>query len=257
MIARALNSGAVARFSAYLARLRQRCIENPPRELLEDSASTTELSVEIAIADQPFPSRRALGDHLCKLLAPMPHEELEQSTGLWTWLSLYWFDQLCPQREDGTRRPGNDYRHIPDFGRYRYRHLLYGPYHVYRRHGPLSVVLLSGPVHADSHLYQAITGRQDLIANRGVIEAALLLYVDRRIAGLKRGCQPSRPHPGTIRRFVNVLQQLDLTFDIYGMTGRQIVDLLPPEFDPWRPAEGKRTTATRHRSEKTRESAES
>ena len=165
---------------------------------------------------------------------PCRRRSSSATPGLWAWLSLYWFEQLCPRRKDGRRRPGHDHRHIPEFGRNRYHHLLYGPYHVYRRHGPRSVVLLSGPIHSSSHLYHAITSRQDLIANRSVIEAALLLYVERRTGGLKRGCQPSRPRPGTIRRYIDVLQQLDLTFDIYGMTGSQILDLLPAEFDRWR-----------------------
>jgi hypothetical protein len=33
---------------------------------------------------------------------------------------------------------------------------------------------------------------------------------------------------------VHVLQQLDVTYDVYGMTGQQILDLLPLEFDRWR-----------------------
>ncbi|GAB4476624.1 MAG: hypothetical protein OHK0044_22590 [Burkholderiaceae bacterium] len=40
--------------------------------------------------------------------------------------------------------------------------------------------------------------------------------------------------PGSVRRFVRVLQQLDLTYDIHGMSGKAIVDLLPPEFDVWK-----------------------
>ena len=103
----------------------------------------------------------------------------------------------------------------------------------YRQHGPRSVVLLSGPVHKHSGLYQEICCRRDLISNRSIVEAALLLYVDPSTARLKRGCQSNR-QPGTVRRFIGVLQQLDLTYDIYGMTGPQILDLLPAEFDRWR-----------------------
>ena len=105
---------------------------------------------------------------------------------------------------------------------------------MYRRHGDASRVLRTGPAHHESHFYQVITGVQDLIANRGVLEAASLLYLDPRTGALKRGCQPSRPQPGTVRRLVRVLQQLDLTHDVYGMSGKAIVDSLPPEFDPWR-----------------------
>ena len=234
MIVRALTRPALERFRDFLGRSRAGSVEEPPWVLLEDPAETTELPVTVEVGDERFGDRRSIGDHLCRMFSSMPSAELERNPGLWAWLSLYWFEQLCPRRKDGRRRPGNDLRHIPEFGRSRYHHLLYGPYHVYRQHGPRSVVLLSGPVQESSHLYHAITARQDLIANRSVIEAALLLYVERRTGRLKRGCQPSRPRPGTIRRYINVLQQLDLTFDIYGITGPQLLDLLPPEFDRWR-----------------------
>ncbi|MFO7599969.1 MAG: hypothetical protein R6X27_09205 [Candidatus Desulfacyla sp.] len=40
--------------------------------------------------------------------------------------------------------------------------------------------------------------------------------------------------PGTLYRFIDVVQQLDLTYDLYSMTGEQILQLLPNEFDRWR-----------------------
>jgi len=41
-------------------------------------------------------------------------------------------------------------------------------------------------------------------------------------------------HPGTLYRFIDVVQQLGLTYDLYSMTGDQILQLLPSEFDRWR-----------------------
>lgn len=32
---------------------------------------------------------------------------------------------------------------------------------------------------------------------------------------------------------MHVLQQLDVTYDVYGMTGQQILSLLPREFERW------------------------
>ena len=116
---------------------------------------------------------------------------------------------------------------------YRYRHLLYGPYQVYRRHRGFSILLLSGPMHSESAIYHEITSRQDLIANRGVIEAAIELYMDRKRRGPRQGSQQSHAAPGSIRRFVRVLQQLDVNYDVYGMSGKDIVSLLPGEFDVW------------------------
>jgi len=37
-----------------------------------------------------------------------------------------------------------------------------------------------------------------------------------------------------LRRFVDVLQQLDVNYDLYSMSAEAIVGLLPDEFDKWR-----------------------
>jgi len=38
-----------------------------------------------------------------------------------------------------------------------------------------------------------------------------------------------------------VVQQLDLTHDLYSMTGEEVLSLLPSEFDEWRPKGGVKT----------------
>jgi len=44
------------------------------------------------------------------------------------------------------------------------------------------------------------------------------------------------PHrPGNLRRLIAVIQQLDFNYDLYGMRAGEILQLLPPEFDAWRP----------------------
>jgi len=230
---RALNTTGLEQFRAYLAQIRGGASAKPPFSLLTDSAATTELSTEAWVDRHLFASRWSLGEYLNAQLAPLPTREVEGYRGLWAWLSLFFFDQVCPPRPE--RRPGQDYRHVPDFSfRYRYRHLLYGPYAVYRRHRGYAILLLSGPPHIEQGIYQEITSRLDLIASHGVIEALNALYLDRKRGTPKAGAQAGARRPGTVRRFVQVLQQLDVTYDIYGMSGKEILDLLPPEFDVWR-----------------------
>lgn len=231
---RALNNSGIEQLRTYVARLRGGAAAEPPFNLLEDDRFTSELEVDLEIEDQKFATRYALGRFLCERLSALSPGEPDRSAGLWAWLSLFFFDQVCPVSRDGLRRPGQDYRHIPDFGyRYRYRHLLYGPYQVYRRHGGHSVLLLSGTVNSESTLYHEIVSRQDLIANRGVVEATIELYLDRKRGAPKQSCQDPKAPPGSVRRFVRVLQQLDMNYDVYGMSGRDIVRLLPAEFDVW------------------------
>jgi hypothetical protein len=235
MLVRALNHNGVARFRSALAKLRDGTSVEVPTDLLEDDAHTVMVSAEISVEPRVFASRLELGEYLNGLLKPLPTDEIDRNRGLWAWLSLWLFDVVCPRGPDGARKPGRDYRHIPDFGyRHRHRHLLFGPYELFRRHGSRSIVLLAGAPSSESGLYHEIAGRQELVSNPGVIDATVRLYMDRKTAAPKKGAQGSATVPGGVRRLVHVLQQLDLTFDIHAMTGRQIVDLLPDEFDGWR-----------------------
>jgi hypothetical protein len=233
-LVRVLNEAGLARFRAYLEALRGGARGEPPRELLGDAQCTTELSAPVFADPKPFASRWGLAQHLAERLSMLPSDEVDENTGLWAWLALFYFDQVCPRRAGGERKPGREYRHIPDFGYfYRHRHLLYGPFAVYRRHRGYAILVLSGPVHIEGALYQEITSRQDLLASRGVIEALNALYLDRARGLPKRGALRVAPAAGTVRRFVRVLQQLDLTYDIYGMSGAAILELLPAEFSGW------------------------
>jgi hypothetical protein len=232
---RALNRSGVDRFRQYLDALRSDERPDLPRDLLDDPDQVEELSVDLSVEERKFPTRWGVAKYLSDLLEPLPREEVDDNVGLWSWLSLFYFNQVCPVRDDGSRRPGREYRHVPDFSfRYRNRHLLLGPYQVYRRHGPYAILILSGPLYSENKIYHELASRQDLIVNRGIIEAVNALYLDRQRGMPKRGCQDSKPMPGALQRFIRVLQQLDLTYDIHGMTGDDILELLPEEFNPWK-----------------------
>jgi len=41
---------------------------------------------------------------------------------------------------------------------------------------------------------------------------------------------------GSLRRFIDVVRQLDLTYDLQALAGDDLVNLLPHEFSGWRPA---------------------
>ena len=78
-----------------------------------------------------------------------------------------------------------------------------------------------------------LAGRQTLITNRGILDAARLMYFNESGNRPKRGALGREKTPGTLLRFIDVVQQLDLTYDLYSMSGREILKLLPPEFDRW------------------------
>lgn len=114
------------------------------------------------------------------------------------------------------------------------RHLLRGPVEAFRLHGEAARHLLVGPLHRENSLFHELAARTDLFLCHAVVNASRRLYFDEQRNALKRGSAQTQRLPGTIRRFVDVLQQLDLTYDLHSLTAERVVELLPPEFDPWR-----------------------
>ena len=61
----------------------------------------------------------------------------------------------------------------------------------------------------------------------------MYLYWDDKNQKPKRGFGATE-RPGTLRRFVAVINQFNRTFDLFTMSGEQIINLLPrDEFERW------------------------
>jgi hypothetical protein len=134
-------------------------------------------------------------------------------------------------RPDGKRRPREDYHYIPSDRRPQ-RHLLAGAYQLYRLHGQHARVLLHPAVHQHGRFLFDLDFQRDLLTNRGLIEVADRLYWNARTNRPKRGAA-SDGRPGGLRRLIAVAQQLELNYDLYGMSAQEIVELLPGEFAAW------------------------
>ena len=235
---RQLTSEGVALFRHYMARLRLEAVEAPPRQLLTDARASRAVHGAGRVTQQSFENRLALARYLDSALEGIDADELEAGVGLWTWLALFYFDQVCPPDQAGRRRPGSDYRHIlvPNH-RYGHRHLLGGAYLVYSVFGlgeALSELLLGSPPDSENAFCKELAGRQSFITNRGIMAAAHQLYLNVRSRRPKRGALNARGAPDTLVRFIRVVQQLDLNYDLYSMTGPEILSLLSPVFDPWK-----------------------
>jgi hypothetical protein len=206
------------------------------QEILTGDATSELLATEASVDEQSFPTRLAVARYLNDKLEPLGPHELEDP-GLWGWLALLYFDTLCPASK---KKPGSLYRWIPS-GSFRtdHRHLLAGPFRIYRLYrenpGEAAVLLCNAP-DKPGDFPEQLASRQEFLTNRAIIGAATRLYVETGSGRAKRGASPSDHEPGTLRRFVDVVQQLDLTFDLYSLTPEELVAMLPPEFEPYRQA---------------------
>ena len=228
---RKLNRKGIAAFREYLASIRAGAEFQPsPAVLYVDDFSTPVLP-RIDVEPRTLKTKLAAAKYLTSVLEPIETPSLSADSELWSWLALFFFDQLSPIR-GGKRRPREDYHYIPSSRRPQ-RHLLAGAYGLYRLHGEHARVLLHPSVHQHGRFLFDLDYRRDLLTNRGLIEVVDRLYWNPATSRPKRGAA-SDNQPGSLRRLIAVIQQLDLNYDLYGMSAREIEALLPSEFEAWR-----------------------
>jgi len=221
----------------YLAELREGATSPPPFHLLNDPVTSKPANDDTQIENREFATRLELAQYLDDALAEIENDSIETDVYLWSWLSLFYFNQVCPPQKDGTRKPGRDYRHILEPGYpYGHNHLLAGAYLVYTVYSlndDLSKLLLYTTPYIESGFHHQLAQRQSIITNKGLMEAAHLLYINNQEIKPKFGAI-ARNKAGTLYRFIDVIQQLDLNYDLYSMTGEEVLQLLPAEFNKWK-----------------------
>jgi len=237
---RKFTDKGIEQFRGYLHEMGEGSTTKPPLHLLTDPEFSKPMRGRVQLEDTQFMSRLELARYLDQTLEELPErpDKLMNDVHLWSWMSLFYFDQVCPSNDKGKRKPGRDYRHIPEPGYpYGHRHLLVGAYLVYTVYGwgdELSKLALHTPLSTESTFHHEIATRQSFITNRGIMEALHILYYNDLENKPKRGPIMNKNAPGSLYRFVNVIQQLDVTYDLYSMSGPEIVSLLPGEFNHWK-----------------------
>ena len=232
------NRDGVAAFAAYRGRLTLEPTLLPPLELLEDPALTDSLSADVEVPARSFADRLEVGRFLNELLERAKVVLPERDKGLWSWLTLFYFDEVCPANGRGERNPLNDEaRLVPRLDNYQrfYRHLLLGPYLIVRAHRDQperAIAMLCNPLWQPGEIAEQLASRKELVTNRGVVEAATRLYYDPTTRSFRRGA--GTKVRGAPRRLADLFNQLDLTYYLYGMTAEELLALLPKEFDRFR-----------------------
>jgi hypothetical protein len=231
---RRLNSRGIDQFRGFLQQIRDGAEFRANPSVLYADDTPTRLPHTVEIEPRTFGSKYAAAEYLAGRLSNVTASA--DDVGLWSWLALYFFDQLSPVDADGKRRPREDYHYIPsDTGWHKDRHLLAGPWKLFTQHGTNARLLLHPQVDQHGAFIYDLAFRRDLITNKGLIEAIDILYWDVKRGRAKRGATTTS-RPGNLRRLITVVQQLDFNYDLYGMRAEEILQLLPSEFDAWKPA---------------------
>lgn len=234
---RRFNPAGIAAFSDYRRALVAEPTLPPPNELLEDDAFTEIVDGGVEVLPRSFATRLEAGVFLNELIDRARVPRPERDTGLWAWLTLFFFDEVCPKDGNGRRSPQDEARliaQVDNFQRF-YRHLLLGPFLIVRAHADnpeRALAFLCNPLWKPGEIAEQLASRKELVTNHAVAETATLLYYDPDKRSFRRGAGSSVK--GAARRLAALLNQLDLTWYLYGMTSEEIMRLLPKEFDRFR-----------------------
>jgi hypothetical protein len=231
-----MNIAGIKAFQEYLSKLKSDgTLEKPDYNTGEYSY---EYGKECVMLDDinPISTRMQLAQYLDKVFTEnsIHRSEVIGDRGLWTWLSYAWFDRLAP-KDAGFRKVKEyySYVYVPSYRR-SYRHSIASAYLLYTGLGEsLSRLFLECDINEHNDFVEQLASSGYIVSNKSIIEAAHLLYWDSVSGKAKRGSQ-TRNKTGTLRRFISVLGQLEINYDIYTATSEEILNLLPSEFDKWK-----------------------
>jgi hypothetical protein len=244
MIVRQFNEQGIESFRALLARCRMNPTQAVPRALLEKDSTTKRLPYQVTIKSRSFHNRREAADFLVGLLKDLPDQEISENAGLWTWLTLFFFDEVCPMRA-GRRVVRNDYSYIfePKNRLHYYRHLLFLPWRILKLAPKHNRLFLSGSLAVLDKMTEEVIKRLYLTRIPCMFEVLDRLYWDERRGKARAGISSPREliRGDLIHRLPIRIRQLEKTYDLFSLNADQLIELLGDEFQHEREAAVART----------------
>jgi len=229
---RRFNSDGIHEFREFLNKCRSHPDAEVPVELLEHRQFTEIVAPEIQIVTQQFELKGDAARYLTPVLKPLLAAEVEKDAGLWTWLTLLFFDSVCPVDDDG-RNVKNYYTYVfePNDTRYFYRHLLYNSWRVLYLAPRFNRLLLKSRLDTFDGFTDQVMKRLYLTRIPCIFEVLDRLYWDAAGHGPRRGIVGSRACAGDLQhRFPPRIRQLEMTYDLMSLTADQLIELLGDEF---------------------------
>ena len=233
---RRLTPDGVARAREFLSGLRDNpagAIEPPP-DLLHDDRYAPRFVGEIEVQRRSFRTRRQVAEYFGPLLEPIAHLVADHA-GVWSWLGMFYFAETVRKENGIVRLSPLDATFVVDpqdvssrSYQLRYRHYLWGSWRLYEQHGDNAAFLLEKDLTWWGDIAERSFGSIRIFNSVGIIPLILRLYTNG--AQQKRGFNFRR---GGLRHLIRVLDQLERTYDVYGMEPDALLRILPEEFRQW------------------------
>ncbi|QDU28887.1 hypothetical protein ETAA8_39930 [Anatilimnocola aggregata] len=232
MIARQFNAAGLAAFRGYLAECRIEPARAVPQTLLVDPAFSDPTTSPVHVEPRQFRTRQVAAEYLHQVLSPISDHDLLANAGLWSWLSLYYFDQVCPIVM-GIRQVTNDYSYVfePKNPRHFYRHLLFIAWRVKNMAPEHCRLFLTPAVSTLDHVTTEVLKRLYLTRIPCIFEVLDRLYWDSSRGRARAGIVGTKVKAGDlVHRLPIRIRQLEVTYDLNSLSADQLVSLLGTEF---------------------------
>lgn len=237
MILRRFNTKGIETFRKCL----DECRQNPGidinewDQLLEDSSLTEIVDKNIEIERRLFSTRREAAEYFVQIFAPLNTDSLREDFGLWDWLSLFYFDSVCPVK-DHVRTVRSNYTYIIDVRRNQYIfHRIFIVWHIQTLSPEFNKLWLDRPIALRDGYSGTVFGRLRLTRIPCIYEVVHKLYWDEsqnRPRPSITGGKSNMRQGDLTNRFPTCIDQLEMTYDLQVLSADQIIELLGDEFKP-------------------------
>jgi hypothetical protein len=235
-ILRRFNSAGIAEFVRRIETLRAGGTADIDEAFVTDAKLTEPIVPEVLMERPAFKTKRDAGSYLSERTRGARAVHGDDDRGLWTWLSAWHWDAVCPVRDNEQRKVLNPYHYVLGYGHAQNakKHLLKVSV-VLTEAWPSSQLLLDSAPWTLNQIVQDVTTRMTLVRLQGIGDLVDMLYRDPITGKQKPGAVDARSvRPGDLRHRLSArIRQLEVTHDLTDLNAEQLLNLLGDEFRQW------------------------
>lgn len=231
---RRLTDAGVKRAKEFLTYMREHpgAKREPPREILFGDHYSRPFRESVRVERRHFRTRREAAEYFAPKFAPIRHLVADHAE-LWSWLAMYYFTGIVGAKGDEVRVSRQDERFVIDrhdsrLSQMRVRNYLWISWLLYETHGESVSFLLDQELTSASYLSSRALEYVRIFNSTGTVQLILRLYTHNG-----RQKQGMRRRSGGLEQLIRVLDQLERTYDVYGMSPDALIRILPEEFRRW------------------------
>ena len=206
----------------------------PRTDLLHDPRHSQPFPIgKVEVAQRRFANRRQFAQYInsCFQAAGISHDV--DIPGMWEWLTLFYFEQVCVRHPDGRWPVRSDTRYIltSSTSVRKHRHLLREPYMNYRKFrdsdGRDADIVLSQPLNEVGDVVESICSRERILTSPAAMRVATMLFYDAQTDQ----SDPKTRKEGGLRHYCMTVQNLPTEFNLSELSEQTLLAMLPNDFD--------------------------